>query len=98
MSIHSSLRGINTLIGERSVLTRSERLQQLVKKGKLDPKTDSAYRMPKVRTKFKIAGAKKAPKAPGAAGATPAAGGTPAGAAGGAKAAAPAKEAAPKKK
>ena len=101
MSIHSSLRGSNTLVGERSVLTRSERLQALVKKGKLDPKTGSVYRMPKVRTKFKIAGAKKAPKpaaaagAPGAAGATPAAG---APAAGAKPAAAPAKEAAPKKK
>ncbi len=95
MSIHSSLRGISTLVGERSVLTRSERLAILVKKGKLDTKTGSAYRMPKVRTKFKIAGAKKAPKAAAAAGATPAAG---APAAGAKAAAAPAKEAAPKKK
>ncbi len=95
MSIHSSLRGISTLVGERSVLTRSERLAILVKKGKLDTKTGSAYRMPKVRTKFKIAGAKKAPKAAAAAGATPAAG---APAAGAKPAAAPAKEAAPKKK
>lgn len=89
MSIHSSLRGISTLIGDRSVLTRSERLQILVKKGKIDPKTGSAYRMPKVRTKFKIAGAKKAPKAAeaGAAAATPAA----------AAKAAPAKDAGKKK-
>jgi|SRR5690349_17751233 len=103
MSIHSSLRGISTLVGERSVLTRSERLQLLIKQGKLDPKTGSAYRMPKVRTRFKVAGAKKAPKpaaAAGAPGATPAAGAPAAGApAAGAKpAAAPAKEAAPKKK
>ncbi|HTF90261.1 MAG TPA: hypothetical protein VK843_17735 [Planctomycetota bacterium] len=99
MSIHSSLRGISTLIGERSVLTRAERLQVLVKQGKLDPKTGSAYRMPKVRTRFKVAGAKKAPKPAAAAGATPAAGAPAAGApAAGAKgAAAPAKEA-PKKK
>jgi small basic protein (TIGR04137 family) len=98
MSIHSSLRGISTLVGERSVLTRTERLQILVKKGALDPKTGSAYRMPKVRTRFKVAGAKKAPKPEGAA--APAAGGaTPAAAAAGAKsAAAPAKEAASKKK
>ena len=99
MSIHSSLRGISTLIGERSVLTRAERLQVLVKQGKIDPKTGSAYRMPKVRTRFKVAGAKKAPKAAAAAGATPgapAAGATPA--AGAKPAAAPAKEAAPKKK
>ncbi|HUR27858.1 MAG TPA: hypothetical protein VM509_06710 [Planctomycetota bacterium] len=95
MSIHSSLRGLSTLVGERSVLTRAERLQVLVKQGKLDSKTGSAYRMPKVRTRFKVAGAKKAPKAAAA----PAAGAPAAGAsAAGAKpAAAPAKEA-PKKK
>jgi len=106
MSIHSSLRGISTLVGERSVLTRAERLQILMKQGKLDPKTGSAYRMPKVRTRFKVAGAKKAAKpaaaAAGAPGAAPAAGATPAAGApagAGAKpAAAPAKEAAPKKK
>jgi small basic protein (TIGR04137 family) len=93
MSIHSSLRGISTLVGERSVFTRTERLQILIKQGKLDAKTGSAYRMPKVRTRFKIVGAKKAPKAEAAA--TP---GAPAAAAkGAAPAAAPAKEAAKKK-
>jgi small basic protein (TIGR04137 family) len=69
MSIHSSLRGIDTLVGERSVLTRTERLQILIKQGKVDPKTGSVYRLPKVRTRFKIAGVKKAPKP--AAGAAP---------------------------
>ncbi len=106
MSIHSSLRGISTLVGERSVLTRAERLQVLVKQGKLDSKTGSAYRMPKVRTRFKVAGAKKAAKpaaaagaTPGAPGATPASGAAPAAGAKAAGAAgAPAKEAAPKKK
>lgn len=114
MSIHSSLRGSNTLVGERSVLTRSERLQALVKKGKLDPKTGSVYRMPKVRTRFKVAGAKKAPKpaaavagAPGApaalgvAGVIPAAGVAATGAkpaAAGAKPAAAPAKEAPKKK
>jgi small basic protein (TIGR04137 family) len=92
MSIHSSLRGISTLVGERSVFTRTERLQILIKQGKLDAKTGSAYRMPKVRTRFKIAGAKKAPKAEAAA--TP---GAPAAAGKGAAPAAPAKEAAKKK-
>lgn len=101
MSIHSSLRGISTLVGERSVFTRTERLQILLKQGKLDPKTGSAYRMPKVRTRFKVAGAKKAPKPAAAAvpGAPAPAAGATAGAAKGAAApaAAPAKEA-PKKK
>jgi len=98
MSIHSSLRGISTLIGERSVFTRTERLQILLKQGKLDPKTGSAYRMPKVRTRFKVAGAKKAPKAEAAAApGAPAAGGAAGAKGAAAPAAAPAKEA-PKKK
>jgi len=62
MSIHSSLRGVNTLVGQRSVFSRIERLQILMKDGKLDAEKDSAYGLPKVRTHFKIAGAKK--KAP----------------------------------
>ncbi len=59
MTIHSSLKGVNTLEGERSVLSRSERIQKLIKDRKFDPETGSAYGLPKVRTKFKIAKAKK---------------------------------------
>jgi len=62
MTIHSSLRGVDTLRGERSVLTRFERIQKLVKDGKLDAEQGSALGLPKVRTKFKVAGGKK-PKA-----------------------------------
>ena len=62
MSIHSSLRGVNTLVGQRSVFSRIERLQILIKEGKVDAETDSACGLPKVRTRFKVAGAKK--KAP----------------------------------
>lgn len=62
MSIHSSLRGVNTLVGERSVLTRVERLQLLQKRGKFDPQSDSVYGLPKVRTKFKALGVKKKKK------------------------------------
>lgn len=58
MSIHPSLRGVNTLVGERSVLTRVERINQLMKEGKLQE--DSAPTgLPKVRTKFKVKGKKK---------------------------------------
>jgi small basic protein (TIGR04137 family) len=63
MTIHSSLRGVNTLKGERSVLTRIERIQKLAKEGKVDLEAGSVWGLPKVRTHFKIAGAKKAPKA-----------------------------------
>jgi small basic protein (TIGR04137 family) len=74
MSIHSSLRGVNTLAGQRSVLSRFERIQKLAKDGKFDLEKSSPYGLPKVRTKFKIAGAKKKAAAEGA----PAEGATPA--------------------
>ncbi len=60
MTIHSSLRGVNTLVGERSVLTRVERIAKLKKDGRFDPQADSAYGLPKVRTKFKVTSGKKA--------------------------------------
>jgi small basic protein (TIGR04137 family) len=72
MSIHSSLRGVDTLIGERSVFSRVERLNLLIKQGKFKPEGDSVFGLPKVRTRFKIAGAKKV-KAPKAEAAAPAA-------------------------
>lgn len=60
MSIHSSLRGADNLIGDRSVLSRVERIAKLQKDGKFDPETSSVYGLPKVRTKFKAVGGKKA--------------------------------------
>jgi small basic protein (TIGR04137 family) len=72
MSIHSSLRGVNTLTGERSVFTRVERIAILKKAGKFNDEAASVYGLQKVRTRYKVAGAKKEPKAAAAA---PAAGG-----------------------
>jgi small basic protein (TIGR04137 family) len=60
MSIHPSLKGLDTLVGERSVFTRKERLQKLLKEGKVAA-DGSVYGLPKVRTKFKVKAAKKAP-------------------------------------
>ncbi len=60
MSIHSSLKGVNTLVGERSVLSRVERIAKLQKEGRFDGEADSVYGLPKVRTKFKVASGKKA--------------------------------------
>lgn len=60
MSIHSSLRGADSLTGERSVLTRVERLAKLQKDGKFDPDADGVWGLPKVRTKFKVTSGKKA--------------------------------------
>jgi small basic protein (TIGR04137 family) len=62
MSIHPSLRGADTLTGERSVLTRVERIQKLIRDGKLDGEEGSAWGLPKVRTKFKVAKKKAAKK------------------------------------
>ena len=64
MSIHTSLKGVDTLRGERSVLTRFERINKLTKAGKLDAGGDSAFGLPKVRTKFKVLKAKKKVEAP----------------------------------
>jgi small basic protein (TIGR04137 family) len=95
MSIHPSLRGVNTLVGERSVLTRSERLVKLQKDGKIDTDKRAPWGLPKVRTKFRVAKKKAAAEAAPAAGAAAA----PAGAkpAADAKAAAPAAKAPAKK-
>lgn len=60
MTVHRSLRGVNTLVGERSVLTRVERIHQLQQEGLIDPEGSSAYGLPKVRTKFKVVSGKKA--------------------------------------
>src|SRR5262245_60975558 len=78
MSIHSSLRGIDTLVGERSVFTRLERIQVLMKAGKFDPEKGKATGLPKVRTRFKTA---KKKAEPAAAAAAPAPGAAPAAAA-----------------
>ena len=58
MSIHPSLRGVDTLTGDRSVFTRIERLQKLMKEGKIDADA-SPFGLPKVRTVFKVKTAKK---------------------------------------
>ncbi|MBL4771804.1 MAG: small basic protein [Planctomycetes bacterium] len=58
MSIHPSLKGLDTLVGERSVFTRKERLMQLMKEGKVAAE-GSVYGLPKVRTKFKLKAKKK---------------------------------------
>ena len=58
MSIHSSLKGVDTLRGERSVFSRIERIAALKKDGRFED-GQSVYGLPKVRTKFKVATKKK---------------------------------------
>ncbi|HVS17013.1 MAG TPA: small basic protein [Planctomycetota bacterium] len=64
MSIHPSLRGVDTLVGERSVFTRMERIQILLRDGKFDRDASSPHGLPKVRTRSKVA-KKKVAKAEG---------------------------------
>ena len=61
MSIHPSLRGIDTLVGQRSVYTRVERLQKLMRDGKISEE-DSPFGLPKVRTFTKVKAKKKSPE------------------------------------
>src|SRR5262249_16251733 len=55
MSIHSSLRGVDTLKGERSVFTRVERIAILKKAGKFKEEESNVLGLPKVRTRYKVA-------------------------------------------
>jgi small basic protein (TIGR04137 family) len=91
MTMHKSLRSRGMMAGQRSVLSRWERIEKLKAGGRWHD-GDKVVGLPKVRTKFKVR-RKTAPAAAGAAAATPAAGGAAAPAAG-AKAAAPAAKAA----
>ncbi len=62
MSIHPSLRGVDTLVGQRSVFTRVERLAKLMHAGKMTEE-DSPFGLPKVRTFTKVKAKKKGPEA-----------------------------------
>lgn len=53
MSIHKSLKLSNSLQGQRSVLTRWERIEKLAEQ-ELWRDGDSVLGLPKVRTKFKV--------------------------------------------
>jgi small basic protein (TIGR04137 family) len=59
MSIHSSLHGADSLVGERSVLSRLERIEKLQKDERFDPDSESPFGLPKVRTKFRVKKKKK---------------------------------------
>ena len=79
MSIHKSLKLKNTLVRQRSVLSRWERIEKLKEEDRWQ-EGDSVLGLPKVRTKFKVRSRKKAKQeeaeaaaAEGAEGETPAA-------------------------
>ena len=90
MSLHSSLRVDKAGAAARTVLSRVERIKEIIKKGEWT-EDHSVTNLPKTKAIRVKAGKKKA-KEEGAAGAAPAAGAAAAPAAGAAKAAAPAKK------
>lgn len=60
MTIHRSLKLKNALARSRNVFRRIERLEILEKEGRREG-DDSVYGLPKVRTRYKVAGKKKGP-------------------------------------
>ncbi len=72
MTIHRSLAIKGVLTGNRSVLTRMERLKKLEKEGKWKD-GESIFGLPKVRTQFRVAKKKKKEAAATPDGAAPAA-------------------------
>ena len=49
MSLDSSLKTKGGLTGKRSVMTRAERVQQLIAEKRLDPKKPKALHLPKTK-------------------------------------------------
>lgn len=69
MSIHNSLFIGGALAKDRSVWTRRERLERLMKEGRWNEDGGSVYGLPKVRTKFKVLSKKQKKAAAGTEGA-----------------------------
>lgn len=51
MSLHSSLRTSGALASKRNVLKRSERIERLQSRGKLDPSNKKVLHLPKTLVK-----------------------------------------------
>jgi small basic protein (TIGR04137 family) len=58
MSIDRTLKVHGGLLRSRSVLSRAERIAQLIDEGKFDPEEDSPLGLPKVRVRHSRAGMK----------------------------------------
>ena len=58
MTIDRTLRVSGGLLRARSVLTRAERIANLMDEGKFDPEEDSPLGLPKVRVRHSRAGSK----------------------------------------
>ena len=75
MTVDRTLKVSGGLLRARSVLTRAERIAQLIEEGKFNPEDDSALGLPKVRVRHSRAGTKskkaEEPKPEAAEGITP---------------------------
>ena len=58
MTMDRTLKQHGGLIRTRSVLTRAERIEQLVEEGKFDPEQDNPFGLPKVKVRHSKAGTK----------------------------------------
>ena len=58
MSIDRTLKTRGAIGGQRSVMTRAERIAKLTDEGKFDPENDSPFGLPKVRVRRSKVGAK----------------------------------------
>ena len=58
MTIDRTLKKHGSLKGQRSVLTRAERIAKLTEDGKFDPENDSVLGLPKVKVKSSKVGSK----------------------------------------
>ena len=58
MTMDRTLKTRGSLAGERSVLTRAERIERMIEEGKFNPETDSPMGLPKLRIRHSKAGTK----------------------------------------
>lgn len=58
MTMDRSLKSRGGLKGNRSVLTRAERITKMVEEDRFDPESDSPYGLPKMRVQVTRAGSK----------------------------------------
>ena len=58
MTMDRTLKVHGGLTRNRSVLTRAERIEQLIEEGKFDPETDSPLGLPKIKVRHSKAGTK----------------------------------------
>jgi small basic protein (TIGR04137 family) len=58
MSLDRSLKSHGGLKGERSVMTRSERIAHMIEEGEFDPAKDSPFGLPKLRVQRSKVGTK----------------------------------------